>query len=191
MEYDHVKFVSALRNSDEVAFEAVFRDYYNRLCNYANGIVNDLEESEEMVQNTFLSLWEKRSTVTIHTSVKSYLYQAVHNNCLNRLKHENVRQNYRKHEQYTNDDRFDNVSQYVVNNELKIRIDEAIKALPDQCRRVFELSRFEYMNYADIAGKLNISKSTVEKHMIKALKLLREQLKDYLPFLLLFLTFNN
>jgi RNA polymerase sigma-70 factor (family 1) len=191
LEYNQSQFVSALRDGDEVVYELVFKDYYNSLCNYAHSIVEDLDEAEEMVQNTFLTLWENRLEINIHTSVKSYLYQAVHNNCLNRLKHEKVRQAYGKYKQQTADDLYDSVSQQLISKELQLQIKDAIEALPDQCRRVFELSRFEYLTYAEIAEQLGISIKTVEKHMIKALKHMREHLKDYLPILLLLMTYKN
>ena len=191
LEYNETQFVSALREGDEVVFESVFKDYYSRLCNYAHGFIDDVDEAEEMVQNTFFTLWENRDRIDIQTSVKSYLYRAVHNNCLNRLKHVKVKKSYSQYQQHHADTMFDNASQQLLSKELQQQITEAINAMPPQCRTVFELSRFENLTYAEIASQLNISIKTVDKHMVKALKLLRERLKDYLPMLLLLLMCKN
>jgi RNA polymerase sigma-70 factor (ECF subfamily) len=150
-----------------------------------------MDEAEEMVQGTFLTLWEKRETIDIHTSVKSYLYQAVHNNSLNLLKHYQVRQAHSEHIKYHTDPGTDFNTQKVLGDELEQEIDAAIGSLPAQCQTVFRLSRFENLTYAEIAEQLNISVKTVENHMGKALKILRERLKDYLPILLWFLFRNN
>jgi RNA polymerase sigma-70 factor (ECF subfamily) len=181
----------ALQNGDEVVYEQVFRDYYERLCNYANTLINDMDEAEEMVQSTFLILWEKRESIDIHTSVKSYLYQAVHNHCLNRLKHFKVRQAHTEHFKYHNEAGFDNNSQQLIFDELEKEVNNAIESLPDQCRHVFKLSRFENLTYAEIAEQLNISVKTIENHMGKALRILRERLKEYLPLLIWFLFRDN
>jgi RNA polymerase sigma-70 factor, ECF subfamily len=191
LSYNETQFVFALREGNEGVFESVFKDYYGRLCNYAHSFVEDTNEAEEMVQNTFLSLWENRDSIDIHTSLKAYLYRAVQNNCLNTLKHEKVRQSYGKYQQHHADSSIDNVSQQLISKELQQQIKEAIDTMPPQCRKVFELSRFENLTYAEIATQLDISIKTVDKHMVKALKLLREHLKDYLPLLILLLTYKN
>lgn len=144
-----------------------------------------------MVQHTFLTIWENRQEISIHTSLKSYLYRSVHNNCLNRIKHLKVRQAHSDSVRHEAEPSFDNASQHIISSELEQQINRAIQAMPQQCRTVFMLSRFENLTYAEIAEKMEISIKTVEKHMMKALKILREDLKDYLPYLLLFLTFNN
>lgn len=181
----------ALQNGDELVYEQVFRDYYERLCNYANSIINDMDEAEEMVQNTFVILWEKRENIDIHTSVKSYLYQAVHNHCLNKLKHFKVRHAHNEHFKYHMESGVDNNSQQIIFDELEQEINAAIEELPTQCKHVFKLSRFENLTYAEIAEQLNISVKTIENHMGKALRILRIKLKDYLPILLWFLFRNN
>ena len=183
-------FVNALHKGDEVVFETVFRDYYERLCNYANTMINDLDESEEIVQSIFLNLWEKRESADIHTSVKSYLYRAVHNNCLNRIKHDKVRREHSEYSKFTAESGIDSTSQALIGKELEDQINVAINSLPHQCGVVFKLSRFENLTYAEIAEQLNLSVKTVDNHMVKALRILREKLKDYLPLLLLLL-FKN
>jgi RNA polymerase sigma-70 factor, ECF subfamily len=165
--------ITALRKGDKQVFEMIFRHYYQRLCNYAGTILNDMDEAEECVQQVFLTVWEKRESNAISTSVKSYLYRAVYNSSLNRIKHEKVKQLYAQTEKA------------LEQSELQQEIQKAIALLPEQCRMVFKLSRFEDMKYSEIATHLNISVKTVENHMGKALKLMREQLKDYLPILLL------
>ena len=183
--------VVGIQIEDEVAFEAVFKTYYSRLCNYAHTMLNDSEEAEEMVQNTFIVLWENRANVDIHTSLKSYLYRAVHNSCLNRIKHLKVRQEHSDYYMHTHEEEVDTTAHTVMGNELQHQINEAVDLLPPQCKRVFTLSRFENLTYAEIAIELGVSVKAVDKQMVRALRILREQLKDYLPLVLLLLLFKK
>lgn len=185
------EFIAGLRESNEVIFENVFKSYYSRLCNFANTIVCDSFEAEEMVQHTFLTIWENREVISIHTSLKSYLYRAVHNHCLNRVKHLKVRKAHSDFMKYQDEPVFDNASQHIISSELEQQINKAIQEMPQQCRTVFVLSRFENLTYAEIAEQMDISIKTVEKHMMKALKIMREDLKDYLPYLLWLLTYES
>lgn len=191
MELLDKNIVDALRQGDEQVFETIFRTYYERLCNYANTILNDMDEAEEMVQSAFLTVWEKHDTLEIHTSVKSYLYRAVHNSCLNRVKHYKVRKTYGDSVKNQTELLHDDASQDLIGSELDAIVANAIDSLPDQCRLVFKLSRFENLTYAEIAEQLGISVKTVENHMVKALKVLREKLKDYLPVLIWLLFMRN
>jgi len=177
----------ALAVGDITAFEMLFRTYYQPLCNYAYSFLQDKEDAEEIVQSTFLLVWEKRETLAIRTSVKPYLYAMVRNACLNVIKHEKIRQKYAGEEVALADRSHDSVTNTVVSNELEYKIKEAMEELPEQCRMVFKLSRFEELKYSEIAEQLNISVKTVENHMGKALKIMREQLKDYLPLIIVFL----
>jgi RNA polymerase sigma-70 factor, ECF subfamily len=173
-----------LKAGDITAFEMLFRTYYQPLCNYAYTFVQDHDEAEEIVQSTFLQVWEKKSTLEIRTGVKPYLYAMVRNACLNVLKHEKVKQQHAEVELAFGERSSELVSRAVIASELEGKIYRAMEALPEQCRLVFKLSRFEELKYAEIAEQLNISIKTVENHMGKALKIMREQLKDYLPLLL-------
>lgn len=184
-------FNEALQQGNRVVFEQVFRDYYERLCNYANTILNDMDEAEEIVQGTFLGLWEKRSGIRIHTGIKPYLYQSVHNSCLNRLDHLKVRQAHREYLMRQSLPGVDSGGDTTIVHELKVAVKKAVSSLPPQCQLVFRLSRFGGLSYAEIARQLNISVKTVENHMGKALKIMREQLKEYLPLLIWFLFRQN
>jgi RNA polymerase sigma-70 factor, ECF subfamily len=185
------ELADALRQGNKEVFGEVFKTYYERLCNYANAFLNNMDEAEEVVQGTFLTLWEKREVIDIHTSVKSYLYQSVHNQSLNRIKHYKVRQMHASYVLKSSGDSADSVDEMVIGDELEIKINEAVHSLPDQCRRVFQLSRFENLTYAEISQQLNISVKTIENHMGKALRIMREKLKDYLPLLIWLLLRNN
>jgi RNA polymerase sigma-70 factor (ECF subfamily) len=179
--------IEALTVGDITAFEMLFRTYYQPLCNYAYTFLQDKEDAEEIVQSTFLLVWEKRETLAIRTSVRPYLYAMVRNACLNIIKHEKIKQKYVGEEMALADRSHDSVDNSVASNELEYRIKVAMEELPEQCRMVFKLSRFEELKYAEIADQLNISIKTVENHMGKALKIMREQLKDYLPLIIVLL----
>lgn len=173
----------ALRLGDEAAFGQVFRAHYNALCRYAMGIVGDAENAEEVVQDVFLRIWEKRETLEITSSLKSYLFRAVHNGCMNHLE---------RHKKKVRLDeaplkivhQADTSAPDIQSKELEKAIADALQTLPEQCRRVFELSRFEELKYREIAETLGISVKTVENQMGKALRLMREKLAPFLPLLL-------
>jgi RNA polymerase sigma-70 factor (family 1) len=181
------EIVGAIKQGNERIFEETFRKYYQSLCNYANSILKEMDESEEIVQNLFLSIWEKRSDLEITISLKSYLYRAVHNHCLNRIKHLKIREEYQQYATNFYDASYESVSQTIMKNELEQKIEEAIKKLPEQCRLIFRMSRFEELKYNEIAEKLELSPKTVENQIGKALKFLRIELAEYLPLLIYFL----
>lgn len=161
------------------SFEALFRLYYQMLCSYALRFVKDPDTAEEIVQDLFYKLWEKRAELQINTSVKSYLYSAVHNRCLKFIEHRNVETKYRNyyllHESEIDNEPSDSASI----SEIQGVIEKTLNALPERCSRIFRLNRFEGLKYHEIALKLSISVKTVEANMGKALKLLRKNLKNY------------
>ncbi len=176
-----------IQSGNESAYEMIFRTFYQPLCRYAYSFLEDREEAEEVVQSAFITVWEKRKSIDIQTSLKSYLYRMVRNGCLNVIKHEKVKQQHVAHEMAVTEVSYESVSQKVYASELESKITEALKALPEQCRLVFQLSRFEELKYQEIADQLQISVKTVENHMGKALRIMREQLKEYLPLFLIFM----
>jgi RNA polymerase sigma-70 factor (ECF subfamily) len=176
-----------IQSGNQLAFEMIFKTYYQPLCRYAYSFLEDKEEAEEVVQSSFIAVWEKRNSLEIQVSLKSYLYRMVRNNCLNVIKHEKVKKQHVAHEMAVAEVSFESVSQKVYAHELEIKIANAMKALPEQCRLVFQLSRFEELKYQEIADQLQISVKTVENQMGKALRIMREQLKEYLPLVLFFM----
>jgi len=178
---------TALKEGHESAFEMLFKTYYQSLCKYAYSFLNDKDEAEEVVQAAFINVWDKRQAIEIQTSIKSYLYRMVRNSCLNVIKHQKVKKQHAAYEMAGGEPSHEGVSQSVISSELEQKIYEAMKALPEQCRLVFQLSRFEELKYAEIADQMDISVKTVENQMGKALKIMRIQLKDYLPLFLIFM----
>ncbi len=172
----------------EETFESLFKTHYKALHAYAFTILKDELAAEEIVQNQFLKLWEKRENLVIHTSLKAFMYRSVYHDSLNYIKHQKVKLKYQQHSAYSmkNESGHSPSSKLQV-KELEERLHAALNRLPEGCRTVFQMSRFEELKYREIADKLNISIKTVENQMGKALKTLRLELVDFLPILVLLL----
>ncbi|MBB5619220.1 RNA polymerase sigma-70 factor (ECF subfamily) [Pedobacter cryoconitis] len=169
---------------DDAVFEHLFKTHYKALHVYVNTMIRDEEMAEEIVQNRFMKFWEKRDLLNIQTSVKAYLYKCVHNDTLNFLKHEKVKirhQNFTIHATQESEP----ASHRVELNELASKVHTAMEDLPEQCRLIFHMSRFEELKYREIADQLGLSVKTVETQMGKALRILRLKLVDFLVLLLL------
>ena len=166
-------------------FEQLFKTHYSALCAYANHFLKDVDAAEEVVQEVMFKLWSNRSTIIISSSVKSYLFRAVRNGCLNVIKHLAIREEYHRGRGKEGDVADDAMDTLVV-SELQQKIREAIDKLPLERRKVFIMSRYDGLTYQQIADKLSISVKTVENQMGKALKTLREELSEYLPWVILF-----
>ncbi len=184
MDIDESQLLEAFAKGDQSAFEKLFKEYYDSTCRYVMRIIRDKDTTEEIVQATFVNIWEKREMIRSDVSFRSYLFRAAYNTALNYIKHKKVVARHVASKQ----DRIVEVRQSFVSHqpdfEIQKRIDDALNELPPQCQRVFRLSREEGMKYHEIADELGISKKTVEVHMGKALKMLRESLSDYLVFFL-------
>jgi RNA polymerase sigma-70 factor (ECF subfamily) len=178
--------ITQVVTGDLNTFEMVFRDYYKPLVRYGNTFLKDSDEAEDIVQQVFVTLWEKRTQLDIHTSIRAVLYKSVQHACLNKIKHLKVRR-VAAEELKANADQATH-SDPVLELELQERIRKAMQHMPEQCGRIFSMSRFEQLRYQEIADQLGLSVKTVENQMGKALKIIREELKDYLPLLLLFLS---
>ncbi len=179
-----MNFNISYRSLDKQLFEQLFRDYFTRLCNFAQSYINDLDTAREIVQEVYINLWQKKESIDTDKSIKSYLYASVKNRCLNYIR------DNKKFRSYVLDVEIADFevtfeSDAFTESELQTKINNALGKLPEKCRQVFQLSRFEELKYKEIAAKLNISVKTVEAQMSKALKILREELKDYIIVVLL------
>jgi len=170
---------------DSSSFEELFRSYFTPLMLFARKILVDEDDAREVVHKVFIALWEKRDKLDLNTSLKSYLFTSVHNRSLNLLRDRKKFSDEELPEVAGNWD----VSTQIEAMELEEKIRETIQSLPDKCRQIFELNRFEGLKYSEIAQELNISVKTVENQMSKALKILREKLMHYLILLLCLLLY--
>jgi len=170
----------------------LFRSHFAGMCFLAQKYVKDYETSKEIVQDAFISLWEKRETIDADRPVKSYLAMVIHNKCINYL-----RDNRKFDQNILNIENLLEVPEYdgadsMVESELKARIDASVAELPEKCREIFILNRYENLKYQEIADKLQISVKTVETQMSKALQHMRIRLAEYLTvFGLLVSSFLN
>jgi RNA polymerase sigma-70 factor, ECF subfamily len=182
-----------LKNNDGKAFEELFRMHFNALLNYANFYIGCRHLAEDLVHDVFYRIWETRSKITIHTSIKSYLYKSVHNNCIQYLRHLKVVKKHQKDQESKLEEAlllnrlyFETGLSKLLEREINDLVEESISRLPSKTRDIYVMSRKNYKKNSEIARNLNVTEKTVEYHMTQALSLLRVELKDYLPFLILF-----
>jgi RNA polymerase sigma-70 factor (ECF subfamily) len=191
MLFNDKHYIDLLKNGDEKAFEALFRLYYKPLFNYARELLKDTYQAEEAIEEVFVKLWENRHSIQIEHSLKSYLFKSTFNYCLNSLKHRIVEDKYKSFFLHhmplgtANEVLSDDFPlSKLLGSELEELIAKAVESLPDQCRQVFIMSRYQNMKHDEISRELNISVNTVRTHIARALQKLRIELKDYLPLIL-------
>ena len=187
MELNEDLLINRLQKREEAAFEQVFKTHFKNLHAYACSMLQDEMAAEEMVQNVFCKLWERNQNLSIEGSVAAYLYRAVHNESLNYLKHLKVRAEHQLYVVHSMKEGTESATRKMHLKELEAKLQKALNDLPEQCRTIFQMSRFEELRYREIAERLGLSVKTVEAQMGKALKILRTKLVDFLVLILLFL----
>ena len=141
--------------------------------------------AEEIVQQVFCKIWERKEQLEIHTSARAYLYKTVYHESLNYLKHKKVMSAYALHAVRHSEKETENAAGKVLAGELNEHIRTALNELPEQCRIIFQMSRFEGLKYQEIADVLKLSVKTIENQMGKALKLMRIKLAEFLSLIIL------
>lgn len=175
--------IEALRQGKEEAYVFLFDCWYDALANYAFRLFKDMEAASDIVQSLFCKMYENRSSLSISSSLRAYLYTSIYHLCLNELQHQKVVASY-------GDDVRNFFSTEVlqtpeaelnlIDQDLEARLHRAISLLPEKCREVFLCSREDGLSYKEIAEKLDISVKTVEVHISRALSLLRAELGNLL-----------
>lgn len=184
---------SKQQSNEEQEFELIFRRYYVRLCGFANKFISNTAEAEEIVQEVFLNVWSKKDRLKLDDEIKPYLFKSVQNLCFNFIEHQKVVENYYSVIEVVYKNKKEDFDAYesVLFTEFQAKVDEAIGSLPEECRKIFRMSREEGLKYAEIASKLGLSVKTVETQMSRALSKLKIELKDYLSILIISLFLNN
>jgi RNA polymerase sigma-70 factor, ECF subfamily len=166
-------------NDDIAEFEMLFRKYYSDLVNYSARFTTDIDASEEIVQDFFYNLWKNRKTTNIRLSVKAYFYRSVKNNTLNYLDALNVRRKYADRVLKMSKGQWGYEDGGMEFSELNELVENTLDELPERCRIIFRMSRFDGLKHDEIAKELSVSVKTVEANIGKALKLLRIRLDNY------------
>jgi len=168
-----------LNNAGAKELEQLFTTHFAGLYTYAYTILKDSHLAEEMVQEVFVKLYERAQHIRITTSLESYLYRSVYNESLNHQKHQKAKANYRKFILHRQNPAapLPDASNYL---ELEAKLQLALEELPEQCRTIFQLSRFEELKYREIAERLGLSIKTVENQLSKALRIMRKRLKGFI-----------
>jgi len=170
---DFKNLIKGLKEGDKSAYKFLFTEHYIDLCNYIYNLSKNRVLAEDLVQEVFIKLWEKRTTLNIKTSIKSYLYKASHNQFLQHIRKEKNRFDVIERS------KLDLLSLVYIEDESTTnlyaeKLDTLINDLPPKCKTVFLKSKIENKKYKEIAQEMNISVKTVENHIGKALRILRE-----------------
>ena len=172
---------------DQALFEKLFKAHFVHLTNFARQYVGDEDTAKDITQKVFIRLWENRAQINAEKSVISYLFTSVKNRCLNHIRdHKKYRSKVLDLDCGDIDMAFEEDPWEM--EALSKKIEDALRSLPEKCRLVFEMSRYQQKKYREIAEELEISQKTVEAHMSKAMKSLREKLKEYLIWLILLIS---
>lgn len=181
MQYIEKALIEKVKNADVSSFEIIFRSNFDELYRYALAFTGDTQEAEDLVQELFIWLWENKQYIKSEMSLKSYLLKILQNRALNQIKHKKVQQKYHAEkskilleEEQLQKDYIEYYKEKSATENLELKIEKAIEQLPEQCKRIFKLSRFEGLKYREISEKLDLSLSTVKNQMSIALKKLKE-----------------
>jgi len=175
-------------------FEEIYTLYYPKLVRFSREYVSSIEDAENIVQDVFFVLWQQRENIEELRNVNAYLFRLAKNKCIDFLRHkirigdlhcslQDVEEKELQFKLYSIE-QFD--EQSLSNEAIETMVNKAIDNLPPKCREIFMLSRLDGMRYQEIADQLNLSTNTISNQIAIALKKLKTELKDYLPFFILF-----
>lgn len=166
--------------NDEEAFRALFYDFFSPLCIFARRYLDSMDDCEDVVQEVFYRIWKNRAQLHIETSVRNFLLTSVRNACLDSLRRDMAEESWIVHLQENREEA--DTSDLYTTHELEELLRTALGKLPEPIAETFRLNRFEGKTYTEIAGEKGLSVKTIEAYISKALRHLRKELKDYLPF---------
>ena len=188
--YDLSNLLPLLNNGDQRAFEVIYDRFADRLYRYVYSRIRVKETSEEIIQEIFVSLWVRRGSLEITTSLDSYLFGTAKHKILSHIRSEGVRKKYAAELALFAAERIDNNSseELLELKDLEQTIEDRISELPEKCQTAFRMSRMEHEPIQHIAERMNISNRTVENYISQALKHLRISLGEFLAVIILLLT---
>ena len=171
-----------LKGGDRVAYAELYERYWSLLLRHAVSMLRDSDAAQDVVQDVFQMLWEKRTTLEIHTAISSFLYAATRHRVLSSLKHGKVADRYLATLQNEIESGVASTDLKIEEKELARKIEEGLNKLPPKMREVFELSRLHEYSYQEISAKLNLAENTVKRQISNALKIMRDAVNRGLFF---------
>ncbi|SFU15524.1 RNA polymerase sigma-70 factor, ECF subfamily [Algoriphagus locisalis] len=172
------ELVERIKNDDESAFIEVYDLFWKRLFNFGFKKLGKKEIVEGIVQEVFIDFWSKRKKLEIHTSLSSYLFSAVTYRIINQYKSQSIRDKFSEMEKSKGERSSSSAEEKVLYNDLKSNIKKVVGGFPPQRQKVYKLRFNKGLSYIEIAQNLEISVSTVEKHLMRALKDIRISLRE-------------
>ncbi len=183
---DNADLIRSLKKGNENAYAYLIETYNHRLCLYAKSLMNDIPLSEDIVQNVFIKVWEKRNNLNVDFPIKSYLYKSVYNTCINEYKkNQSVTALERKYIEGLDrivDDKDEDALEKLIG-----LVKEAIQELPPKCKEIFLLSKKEGLTNIEISEYLNLSKNTIERQINIAFSKIRKNVGSKSDIILFFL----
>lgn len=183
-------FFLRFKNGDELAFEKIFKSNHRQIIGFCNQFITDWDKAQSLAQEAFINLWLNREKIETLNGIKAFLYTYAKSSCLNYIRHRKIISKYEDLQLQSKEDQLNRevLESFDFNSlefiELEELIMRSINELPDQCRRVFMMSRFDGKMNKEIAEDLNITVKSVEANITRALKTLRLELAEYLPVIL-------
>lgn len=176
--------LSKLKAGNKNTFQELFEEYYTSMYFYACKFVDE-DLARDLVHDVFMIFWQNKESITIKSSLSAYLFRMVRNKCLKEIERQKVRDNYSTESLHLDELAYYNDGiKSIIQLELEEKLKEALDKMPDGCRQVFVMSRFNGLKNKEIAEQLGVSVKAVEKQITKALKILKLELKEYLPLLM-------
>lgn len=186
-----------IKSGDQRALELLFSIYFPRLNDFARNVIRDDVLSQDIVQEIFVKVWEKRTEIE-SINLEAFLFRLVRNRCIDYIKHLKVVNNRMqeirlssKYEELYRIDFVGNEPYVLIEQELKLKIENTIQHLPERCREVFVLSRINGLKNKEIAEKLNINIKNVERHLSRAMQSFKENFTEELPIALIVLVLKS
>lgn len=181
-----IAIIEAWQAGDSDAFEVLYQKYWRKLYVFARRTTPNTEDAQDLIQDVFAQLWTQKEQIDAAVFSESYLFAIVRNKLLDKIRKQYVREDYVKKILQSSSESDFSTQQTILTNDLNNHIHRAVDVLPEKCREVFQLSRFEQLSVDQIAQKLQISPQTVKNQLSKALQVVRFRLREFatLGFLL-------
>ncbi|CCH00367.1 RNA polymerase, sigma-24 subunit, ECF subfamily [Fibrella aestuarina BUZ 2] len=177
-----VNLIVAIQSGDTAAFQTLYRTYWRPLFNFACQATRDVDEAKDLLQDLFADIWQNRATIRADTFSSAYLYATLRHKLLDRIRRGSVRFEYAQHIAATTNDADHSTEATILASDFSERLQHELNELPDRCRLIFQLSRFDDQSVDEIASHLSLSPQTVKNQLTTALRRLRTGLYEYATF---------